>query len=486
MVRRMTNSTLMRGAGVHPAHEIETAKAGATHAPAPLAQPLSYSAPESHVSPPTAVVDIVLPVYNEEADLDRNVLLLHDYLEDQSAFTFRITIADNASTDGTLAVAQRLAAEIPGVTALHLDEKGRGRALKAAWSRSDATVLAYMDIDLSTDLAALLPLVAPLVSGHSDLAIGTRLSRSSVVQRGPKREFISRSYNRITRLALRSRFSDAQCGFKAIRADRARAVLPWIEDDGWFFDTELLVVAERAGLRIHEVPVDWTDDPDSRVDIVPTAIADLKGIARLRRALADGKLPLKSMGGRLTGGACAASGTRFGTEFGTTTDGEIATSGSGAVDRAQSGAADRARGRARLVRQLVSFGLIGVASTLAYAALYLVLRQAMPAQAANALSLLLTAVANTAANRRLTFGVRGAGDRLRVQSQGLVVFALGLAVTSGSLFLLRRYDPAASHAVELAALIAASVIATLLRFVLFRAWIFPQRRARATTTAGLR
>ena len=486
MVRRMTNSTLMRGAGVHPAHEIETAKAGATHAPAPLAQPLSYSAPESHVSPPTAVVDIVLPVYNEEADLDRNVLLLHDYLEDQSAFTFRITIADNASTDGTLAVAQRLAAEIPGVTALHLDEKGRGRALKAAWSRSDATVLAYMDIDLSTDLAALLPLVAPLVSGHSDLAIGTRLSRSSVVQRGPKREFISRSYNRITRLALRSRFSDAQCGFKAIRADRARAVLPWIEDDGWFFDTELLVVAERAGLRIHEVPVDWTDDPDSRVDIVPTAIADLKGIARLRRGLAAGKLPLASMGGRLTGGACAASGTRFGTEFGTTTDGEIATSGSGAVDRAQSGAADRARGRARLVRQLVSFGLIGVASTLAYAALYLVLRQAMPAQAANALSLLLTAVANTAANRRLTFGVRGAGDRLRVQSQGLVVFALGLAVTSGSLFLLRRYDPAASHAVELAVLIAASVIATLLRFVLFRAWIFPQRRARATTTAGLR
>jgi putative flippase GtrA len=462
----MTNSTLMQGTMLRPAREPET--------------------PASHAPPPTAVVDIVLPVFNEEADLGRSVLRLHDYLEDQSAFSFRITIADNASTDGTWAVACRLAVSVPHVNALHLDEKGRGRALKAAWSRSDAAVLAYMDIDLSTDLAALLPLVAPLVSGHSDLAIGTRLSRSSVVHRGPKREFISRSYNRLTRLALHSRLSDAQCGFKAIRADRARTLLPWVEDDGWFFDTELLVVAERAGLRIHEVPVDWTDDPDSRVDIVRTAVADLKGIARLRRALAAGKLPLASMGGRLAGGTCGASGTRFGirfgTESGTTTEGEVA-AGSGT---AGSGTADRARGRGRLVRQLVSFALIGAASTLAYAVLYLVLRQAMPAQAANALSLLLTAVANTAANRRLTFGVRGAGGRLRVQSQGLVVFALGLAVTSGGLFVLRRHDPAASHAVELAVLIAASVIATLLRFVLFRAWIFPRRRARATTTAGLR
>ncbi|MEI6726859.1 MAG: bifunctional glycosyltransferase family 2/GtrA family protein [Actinomycetes bacterium] len=418
--------------------------------PAPATERPSASAPQSAPAPP--LVDIVLPVYNEESDLGRNVARLHEYLEGQSAFSFRITIADNASSDGTWAVACRLAESVPRVTALHLDEKGRGRALKAAWSRSDATVLAYMDIDLSTDLAALLPLVAPLVSGHSDLAIGTRLSRSAVVHRGPKREFISRSYNRLTRLALHCRFSDAQCGFKAIRADRARALLPWIEDDGWFFDTELLVVAERAGLRIHEVPVDWTDDPDSRVDIVPTAVADLKGIARLRHALAAGKLPLQSMGGRRAGGTRGASGI-------------------------ESGAADRARGRARLIRQLESFGLIGVASTLAYAALYLVLREAMPAQAANALSLLLTALANTAANRRLTFAVRGAGGRLRVQSQGLVVFVLGLAVTSGSLFLLRRFDPATSHAVELAVLIAASVIATLLRFVLFRVWIFPQRRA---------
>jgi putative flippase GtrA len=385
------------------------------------------------------VVDIVLPVFNEEAELRRNVLRLLDHLEHGFPFTFRVTIADNASTDGTWSIALALARDLPRVEALHLDQKGRGRALKAAWSASDAQVVAYMDIDLATDLRALLPLVAPLVSGHSDVAIGTRLARTSMVERGLKREVISRCYNLLTKLALRTRFSDAQCGFKALRRDRADALLPWIEDDEWFFDTELLVVAERAGLRIHEVPVDWTDDPDSRVDIVPTAVADLKGIARVGRELALHELPLAELGcGRVRRGA----------------------------------------GRPRLFGQLVSFALIGAASTLAYSILYLLLREAMPAQAANFLSLLLTAVGNTAANRRFTFGVRGAGGSLRHQGQGLIVFALGLAVTSGSLALLHHVDPAASHTAELAVLIAASVVATLLRFVLFKAWIFPRREER--------
>jgi putative flippase GtrA len=401
--------------------------------------------------PPLAapVVDIVLPVYNEEAELRRNVLRLLQHLEHGFPFTWRVTIADNASTDETWRIARSLASERPQVKALHLDQKGRGRALKAAWSASDAQVLAYMDIDLATSLDALLPLVAPLVSGHSDLAIGTRLARTSVVERGPRREVISRGYNLLTRLALRTRFSDAQCGFKAVRADRAHALIPWVEDDGWFFDTELLVVAERAGLRIHEVPVDWTDDPDSRVDIVPTAVADLKGIARVGRSLALDKVPLAEIG----------------------------------CGRARCGAA-----RPRLFGQLVSFCLIGAASTLAYAVLYLLLRQAMPAQAANFLSLLLTAVANTAANRRFTFGVRGTGDRLRTQGQGLIVFALGLAVTSGSLALLHHGAPTASHGVELTVLIAASVVATLVRFVLFKAWIFPKRGGRGLprTAGGLR
>ena len=231
------------------------------------------------------VLDVVIPVYNEATDLERSVHRLHGYLRAVSPFPFRITIADNASTDRTPLIAGRLAAEVPEVAAVYLAEKGRGRALKHAWLRSDADVLAYMDVDLSTDLAALLPLVAPLLSGHSDLAIGSRLRRGSRVVRGPKREFISRSYNLILRATLGARFSDAQCGFKAIRTEVAHQLLPLVRDTNWFFDTELLVLAERAGLRTHEVPVDWVDDPNSKVDIVATAREDLRGIARLRRTI---------------------------------------------------------------------------------------------------------------------------------------------------------------------------------------------------------
>jgi glycosyltransferase involved in cell wall biosynthesis len=192
-----------------------------------------------------------------------------------------VVIADNASTDDTLAVARRLSYELPGVEVVHLAEKGRGRALRAVWSDGEASVRAYMDVDLSTDLGALLPLVAPLLSGHSDLAIGSRLARGARVTRSRRRELISRSYNRLLRVVLRARFSDAQCGFKAVRSDALTVLLPLVQDQEWFFDTELLVLAQRHGLRIYEVPVDWVEDPDSRVDIVATALADLRGVARL-------------------------------------------------------------------------------------------------------------------------------------------------------------------------------------------------------------
>ncbi len=218
---------------------------------------------------------------------------MHEYLTTTFPLSFRITIADNASTDETWPIACALEAELANVRATYLSEKGRGRALHAVWLASTAEVVCYMDVDLSTDLSALLPLVAPLLSGHSDVAIGTRLARSSRVVRGPKREIISRCYNVLLRTTLTTQFSDAQCGFKAMRADRARELLPMVQDNGWFFDTELLVLAERSGMRIHEVPVDWTDDPDSRVDIVQTAIADLRGIARLTRDLARGRIPLR-------------------------------------------------------------------------------------------------------------------------------------------------------------------------------------------------
>ena len=226
-------------------------------------------------------VEIVIPVHNERLALEGSVRMLHGYLSATFPFSWQITIVDNASTDGTLQIARRLMYELPEVGAMHLPAKGRGRALRTAWSLSRAEVLAYMDVDLSTELNALLPLVAPLMSGHSDVAIGTRLAPGARVTRSRKRELISRCYNRLLHLALHARFSDAQCGFKAIRAGAAAELLPLVQDEAWFFDTELLVLAQRRGLRIHEVPVDWVEDADSRVEIVPTALADLRGVARL-------------------------------------------------------------------------------------------------------------------------------------------------------------------------------------------------------------
>jgi glycosyltransferase involved in cell wall biosynthesis len=239
--------------------------------------------------PPAAdlgpVVEVVVPVHNEQRILDDSVRRLRRYLDTRFPLTTTIVIADNASTDDTWPVAAGLGAELDGVNAVHLDRKGRGLAVRTTWLSSRAPVVAYMDVDLSTDLDALLPVVAPLLSGHSDVAIGSRLAPGARVKRSLKREVISRGYNVILRSALGGRVSDAQCGFKAMRADVARAVLPLIEDNGWFFDSELLVVAERLGLRIHEVAVDWVEDPDSRVDIVATARDDLRGIWRMRRQL---------------------------------------------------------------------------------------------------------------------------------------------------------------------------------------------------------
>jgi glycosyltransferase involved in cell wall biosynthesis len=226
-------------------------------------------------------VEVVIPVHNEQTGLAASVRRAHTWLAGGLPYPYRLTIADNGSTDATGRIAERLAGELPGVAVLHLARKGRGRALAAAWSASSAPVLAYMDVDLSTDLACLPPLLAPLVTGEADLAIGTRLATGSRVVRGPLRALLSRGYNLLLRGALGARFSDAQCGFKAIRKEVADRLLPRVRDHGWFFDTELLVLAQRAGLRIHEVPVTWVDDPDSRVALVPTAVADLYGIARL-------------------------------------------------------------------------------------------------------------------------------------------------------------------------------------------------------------
>src|SRR5260370_30187011 len=239
-------------------------------------------------------VDIVVPVRNEERDLAPSVRRLVGYVRESFPCSARVTVADNGSTDATWAIATRLARELPEVRAVHMEQAGRGRALRAIWSQSEAEVLAYMDVDLSTDLNALLPLVAPLLSGHSDVAIGTRLARGSRVIRRPKRELISRGYNLLLRTLMGARFSDAQCGFKAIRRDQAQALLPLTQDNGWFFDTAPLLLPVRAGLRLHEIPADWTDDLDSRLHIIATALADLRGMALLGVGFARGsiKVPL--------------------------------------------------------------------------------------------------------------------------------------------------------------------------------------------------
>ena len=385
-------------------------------------------------------LEIVVPVYNEEAVLESSITRLAEYLTHEMPSTWRITIADNASTDRTPVIAARLSEHMPNVEYRRLEVKGRGFALRDAWSASEAKVLAYLDVDLSTDLAALPPLVAPLLSGHSDISIGTRLGQSARVSRGPKREFISRSYNFLLRRTMQVRFSDAQCGFKAIRADVAARLLPHIEDNGWFFDTELLIIAERSGLRIHEIPVDWVDDPDSRVDIKQTALDDLRGMIRVGTSLVRGLIPVQAIYAELGRGPIAPVS------------------------------------RPSFFGQVLRFGLVGVASTLAFALLYLILQGPFSAQEANFLALLLTAIGNTTANRKFTFGISGPAKLFTQQFQGLLVFLLAWGITSSSLLVLHSVHADAAPNVELLTLTAANVLATLIRFVLLRLWVFRVRR----------
>ncbi|MDG1786118.1 MAG: bifunctional glycosyltransferase family 2/GtrA family protein, partial [Ilumatobacter sp.] len=319
---------------------------------------------------PTVTVDIVVPVYNEESILEASVERLRDHLDSTFPFLWRIVIVDNASTDTTSRIAQQLASEDGRIGHLRLEQKGRGRALRSAWQASTADVVVYTDVDLSTGLTGLLPLVAPLVTGHSDIAIGSRLSSASVVARGPKREVISRCYNLLLRVVFAVRFRDAQCGFKAARTDVIKRLLPAVEDEEWFFDTELLLIAEHNGLRVHEVPVDWIDDPDSRVDVRSTAIADLRGVRRMISRFARGTANV-DLG--------PYERTPLTDDFG---------------------------------RQTVSFVVIGVVSTLISLAIFLALRDEIGAPWANAVGFTATAIGNNWANRRWTFDRRGDDDRV--------------------------------------------------------------------------
>ena len=367
--------------------------------------------------PPTAAaVNIVLPVFNEAADLATSLDRLRAYLTARFPFTWLITIADNASTDGTAEIAAELGRRFPDVEFLHLDQKGRGRALRTTWAQSASPVVAYMDIDLSTDLDALLPMVAPLASGHSDIAIGSRLLAGASVARGPKRELISRCYNLMLRAMFATQVRDMQCGFKAARTEVVRELLPAVEDQGWFFDTELLLLAERNGLRIHQVPVDWVDDPDSRVNIGQTVRDDLRGALRIAWTFATG------------GGHVALTHPRAAPDddFG---------------------------------RRLVTFGAIGVVSTVASLLIFLALRATIGAIAANAIAVTATAAANTWLNARFTD--RAVRPRWR-RATGISLSAL--ALTSGALLVVGSIG--GGPIAEVAALCVTWAFASVLRFLL--------------------
>ncbi len=408
--------------------------AAAGYGPPPAGPPPAGTA---LTSGPVPQVEIVIPVHNGERALAVSVRRLAAFLRAGFPLRARITIAENGSTDRTWAAAEALAAELPEVRAIRLEQAGKGGAIKACWLRSDAEVLAFMDVDLSSGLNALLPLVAPLLSEHSDIAIGTRLARGARVSRGPRREIFSRIYNLLLHAFLDVGFSDAQCGFKAIRAEKARLLLPLTEETGFHFDTELLVLADRAGLRIHEVPVDWIDDPYSTVDVLACVHTHLRGVARLCWRIARGEF------------RCLAAGQQ----------------------------AHPTRTERGLPGQILRFGGIGVASMVAYVILYLMLRGPLSGQVANAAAMLVVAVANTAANRRFTFGIRGRAHAARHQIQGLAAFGTQLAVTAAALASLHAAVPRPSGAGEIAVLIAAGAFSTVVRFVLYRSWVFRPRQA---------
>ena len=369
----------------------------------------------------TTTVDLVVPVYNEEATLTSSVetLLAADT---GPVIEVTIIIADNASTDSTPRIAAALAAAHPNVEFVRLEQKGRGRALSRVWQASTADIVAYTDVDLATDIRVLEPMVEVIRSGLADVAIASRLQPGLEVERGVRREIISRCYNRLLKLSLGAGFSDAQCGFKALSARAARELLPMVEDTEWFFDTELLARAEWAGYRIHEFGTDWIDDPDSSVDVLATAWKDIRGIVRLRR-----------------GGPVQAAS-------------ELPAPNTGA--------------------QILHFIDVGLISTVLYVTVFLFGSQVVSAATANIIALLLSTVANTALNRSHTFGVRSPHRRLTAQVKGLAVFCLCLAFTSAGLAVADGFAGAWASIGTLALLTAANLAATVVRFVLMRTWVF--------------
>jgi glycosyltransferase involved in cell wall biosynthesis len=388
-------------------------------------------------------VDIVVPVFNEERALPGAVRALHAYLGQTVPYDWTVTIADNGSTDGTPEVAKELAATLDRVRVLRLEQPGRGRALRTSWSRSEADIVAYMDVDLSTSLDALPPLLSSLASGHSDISIGSRLAPGARTVRSPRREFLSRVYNKVIRWTHRARFRDAQCGFKAVRREAIMPLLPHIADDAWFFDTEMLLLGEHNGLRIHEVPVDWVEDLDSTVRLRETVWGDIAGLVRVGWA-------------KMTGSATVPGLPRRHAPHSSHPHPVVAS-------------------RTRLLRRrMFSFATIGLLSTLAWVLLYALLREVLPPLTANLIALTITTFFNTEANKRFTF--QGyLGSRRNMHFKGFAVFASYYLFTSGALLLLDTLTTRDRHAWEVAVLLASSAVGTSARYLALGQWVFDNR-----------
>ncbi|MFQ5640412.1 MAG: dolichyl-phosphate beta-glucosyltransferase [bacterium] len=233
-------------------------------------------------------VDVVIPVYNEEKVLAKSVAALSDFLNKRCCYDWRIVIADNASIDSTLDVAMALVEQYPRVAYKRIPYKGRGRALRATWLGSQADIVSYMDVDLSTDLNGFLPMIDAIASGHADIVCGSRYKKGAKVTRGLKREILSRGYIRLIKFFFHCSFTDSQCGFKAVSRQAVQTLVPLIENQGWFFDAELLLLADHHGFRVFEIPVKWIDDPDSRVKILQTVSEHFMGLLRMRLAFSTG------------------------------------------------------------------------------------------------------------------------------------------------------------------------------------------------------
>lgn len=235
------------------------------------------------MSSPLPRVDVVIPVYNEVKVLEQSVMTTLALFEKNPQYDWRVVIADNGSNDGTSELARSLDERFERVKALVLEVKGRGLALREAWLTSDSDIVSYMDVDLSTDIAHLPELVSMVAERGCDVAIGSRLAKGSKTDRQLKREITSRGYVALIRLTFpRLKISDAQCGFKALNRKAVEATVPYIENRMWFFDTEMLILAQQAGLKICELPVRWVEDKDTKVKIISTAMEDIRGLARMR------------------------------------------------------------------------------------------------------------------------------------------------------------------------------------------------------------